>query len=69
MDSTLILLNLLKGYARGVPEGGLAHAQEDAPLAQAGCDVNVYGMASQGSVCLQSCGQRTARITYNYLST
>jgi hypothetical protein len=28
----------------------LTHAQEDAPLAQAGSDVNVYGMASQRRV-------------------
>jgi hypothetical protein len=49
-----IFLNLLEGYARSFPEGGLTHAQEDAPLAQAGSDVNVYRMVSQMGVCLQS---------------
>jgi hypothetical protein len=61
-----IFLNLLEGYARSFPEGGLTNAQEDAPLAQAGSDVNVYRMASQKCVCLQS--QSIATITYDYMS-
>jgi hypothetical protein len=38
---------LLKGYSRSIPEDGLTYAQEDAPLAQAGSDVDVYRMVSQ----------------------